>query len=384
MKILIVSRGYPSAGDAQWGSFEKDQAIALTKLGHQVSIIYVDRRFRFSWKEFGMKRLSDNGITIYGLFLFPGVIVSKISEKLFYGVYSRLLEMVFRKLKKETGFNPDVIYAHFIRNIALSTYLQKKYAIPLVGIEHWSGLNKPKLSLGIQYLGQMAYDKADRVIAVSDSLKKLIKNHFDKDVLVVHNMIGEEFLAIQPKERVANETFHLISTGSLIHRKGFDLLIQALALVSLKNKAWDLTIIGEGKERPNLQKLIDQHRLSAQITLVGKKDKHAITELLAQSDIFIFPSRAENFSVAVLEALSAGLPVIATICGGIRECIDHTNGLLVPVEDTTRLSEAILRMFETYDSYNRLNIAENCRNQFAPHIIANQLSAIFADTQKKQ
>ena len=87
----------------------------------------------------------------------------------------------------------------------------------------------------------------------------------------------------------------------------------------------------------------------------------------------------ENFSVAVLEALSAGLPVVATICGGIKECIDDKNGILVPVEDVDALANAILDIYKNLRNYDRQVIADDCKNRFAPEVIARQLTSIFEE-----
>ena len=106
-------------------------------------------------------------------------------------------------------------------------------------------------------------------------------------------------------------------------------------------------------------------------------------QILQHSDIFILPSRGENFSVAVLEALACGMPVIASICGGIRECIDSKNGLLFPVNDTYALAKSIQKMVKDINKYDRKAIAEDCQARFSSEVIAKQLIQIFEDTIKK-
>ena len=71
MRILIVANGYPEPQDPQWGCFEKDQALALKALGHEVSIMYVDRRFRKYWRRVGITQRKDSGLNVYGMFYFP-------------------------------------------------------------------------------------------------------------------------------------------------------------------------------------------------------------------------------------------------------------------------------------------------------------------------
>lgn len=90
-----------------------------------------------------------------------------------------------------------------------------------------------------------------------------------------------------------------------------------------------------------MQKQIDNLKLSHNIHLVGKKTKGEIVQILSDSSVFILPSRSENFSVSILEGLAVGLPVIATLCGGVKECINEKNGLLVPVENVPALADAM-------------------------------------------
>ena len=138
-----------------------------------------------------------------------------------------------------------------------------------------------------------------------------------------------------------------------------------------------MNIIGGGEERENLQKQIKDLGLQDNIHLLGQKTKTEIVDILRDSNAFILPSRNENFSVAVLEALACGLPVISSICGGIRECIFDFNGLLFPVNDVDALADAIKYIFENYQSYDRAKIAEDCKNRFSPEVIARQLTDIF-------
>ena len=105
--------------------------------------------------------------------------------------------------------------------------------------------------------------------------------------------------------------------------------------------------------------------------------------VLCNSDVFVLPSRAENFSVAVLEALCVGLPVVASICGGIRECINVSNGLLFPVDDIDSLVGVIKKIYECHNRYDREKIATDSRARFSPNVIAAQLTNVFQDVMYK-
>lgn len=382
MFILLISRGVPSKRDPQWGCFEKDQAEALAAAGHKVVVISADTRFRFYWRKPGISHYYINGIHYYDCFIVPGVIIHKFfGKKLHILLVSMQLQWLFRCIVREYG-RPDIIYSHYLTYSCAALSLKDKYHLPLVAIEHWSQLDKDVLSDYAVWLGNLTYPKCDAIISVSDSLRRRLLQHFQIDSIVVHNMVGVEFCESYSRGSLDGKVRY-VSTGSLIYRKGFDLLISAFDRLKLPSDKWELTIIGEGKERANLECQINQVGLSNNIHLVGRMGKNEIAKILSSSDVFIFPSRSENFSVAVLEALCVGLPVVASICGGIRECINVSNGLLFPVDDIDSLVGVIKKIYECHNRYDREKIATDSRARFSPNVIAAQLTNVFQDVMYK-
>lgn len=382
MFIVLISRGTPSKRDPQWGCFEKDQAEALSNLGHKVVVISVDSRFRTYWRKLGITHYRINGIDYYDYFLIPGAVTKKLGGLRFnFFVRRKLLQKLFERVVCEHGM-PDILYSHYLFNSYLTLSLKEKYYLPLVAIEHWSQLNCDVLSDCAAWLGRETYLKCDTVISVSESLRQRLLQHFQQDSSVVHNMVGLEFCrGLSTVSR--NGKVRFVSTGSLIHRKGYDLLIMAFEKLNLPNDKWELLIIGEGEERVNLQRQIDRTGLGDNIHLMGKKDKPEIIEILSQSDVFVLPSRSETFGVAYIEAMMVGLPVIATVCGGPEGFVRPSDGLLIPVEDIESLSNAIQEMYLHYNRYDRETIAQDCRARFSPKVIAKQLTEVFEKTIQK-
>ena len=376
MKICIIANGYPNKKEPQWGCFEKDQAVALTKLGHQVAVMYVDRRYRNHWRKIGVTKFIDNNIKVYGIFLPPlGLFSHRVFPKFHYKVVTWMLDLLYSRFRKENNI-PDVIYAHYIWNIAFSSILKEKYHIPIVGIEHWSGLTAIKLSAIAEYWGYIAYSKSDKLLAVSQSLKSHINRHFGKESTVVYDMLGPEF-GVSKVSKENTSKFRFIAIGNLIYRKGFDLLIEAFVRSGLSEKGCCVIIVGDGSEKLNLQKQIQQLGVTASVQLVGRKTKMEIIDLMHESHVFIMSSRAETFGVVCIEALSQGLPNIATVCGGPEEFIDDNNGLLIPTDDIDAMSTAMIKMYNSYNNYDIKAIAEGCKQKFAPQVIAQQLTDIF-------
>lgn len=371
----MISRGIPTPEDPQWGCFEQDQAEALAKIGHKVVVLSVDRRFLWKYRRLGCTKVINNGVTYFNSYIMPGKVARCFGCKFADFVKYKQLDYLYKKSEALYG-KPDIIYSHFYFNTALGVYLKNKYNIPLVGVEHAGLFNNDDIPFKMKFLGDIAYKSADAVISVSKTLAERMKYHFNRDSFVVYNPIGKDFYINKSINRT-DHPFTFISVGSLFKLKGFDLLVPAFLQSNLPKSNWRMFLIGSGEEYDNLQKQIAEAQLQDNIILLGRKTKQEISELLNSSHVFILPSRLENFSVAVLEALACGLPVISSICGGIKECIDSTNGLLFPVDDVDALSECIRTTYNNYSIYDREQISNNCMNRFSSIVIANNLTDIF-------
>lgn len=379
MRILLIARGWPSARDPQWGCFERDQALALQAAGHQVVVMSVDGRTRFYRRKIGITHSCDSGIEVYTVFCVPFALIDLVGRRLKYKLRNYLAVYLYRKVRKEQG-RPDLIYAHYMENIFSAAAIKRKYKIPLVAIEHWSMLNRDYLPGYVNRIAEVAYAASDRVIAVSAFLQKQLWHHFKVKSRVIPNMAGREYVEATPWPDTARpDVFTFVSIGSLVPGKGFDLLIQAFHRHKEKLSPWKLVIVGAGREREHLQKLIDSLGLSRHIVLVGKKSKAEMVDILKSSQVFVLASRGETFGVVYIEAMMLGLPVVATACGGPDALINESNGLLVPVENVERLSDAILTLYENYSFYNRQQIVANARAAYAPDVVAKQLTEVFEE-----
>lgn len=382
MKIAIISNGFPDKREPQWGCFERDQALALSDQGHQVSVLFTDKRFRTYWRKIGFSHIREKSIDAYGIFIMPTQWIRRIfGGKVQYWVASHLLDLVYRKYIREHGC-PDIIYAHYLNNIAYAAFLKKKYSVPLVGIEHWSVLNQKSLSPLQIARGRIAYENADKLLAVSESLRSMIKYHLNIDSTVVYDMLGPEFVFSSLMQKTSESGFKFIAIGSLKEIKGYDILISAFSKSNLARKGCQVIIAGDGEEKCNLVNLIHEVGLSEHIVLAGRKSKQEIINLLSECQAFVLSSRAETFGVACIEAMSQGLPVIATSCGGPEEFVSEKNGILIPTDNVDAMAAAMCQMYENYSKYDRSIIANDCIHRFSPKVIAEQLTLIFYDIVK--
>lgn len=378
MKIFILSTGWPSEQQPQWGIVQRDQAVAISKLGHQVVSLYLDLRSDPHSKKLGITRELKEGVIVYCFY--AGVrwaeTLKKISPRLQYKVVEGLFFHLFKRVLKKEGM-PDIVYGHYLRYCRRALAIKRKYGIPAVGIEHWSEMGKDDIKEDLRQQAIETYPYLDKQLVVSEALRKNILDKIGVDTIVVNNTYDNDFFY---KERIKNDnTVRFVLTGNLRPIKRYDLVIRAVGECASLQKNTKFTIIGDGPEREKLQEMIEAYHLTDTVFLVGRKTRDFIVETLQEADAYILSSYLETFGVAPVEALACGVPVIATDCGGPRSYMHDFNGLLIPVDDVNAMSEAISYMIEHYMEYDRKRIAEDCKQKFSTEAIAKQLEAIFED-----
>jgi glycosyltransferase involved in cell wall biosynthesis len=144
------------------------------------------------------------------------------------------------------------------------------------------------------------------------------------------------------------DTLNLLSVGAIVPRKGYDVLVAALAAVS--DLPWRLTIAGDdGRDSATAVQLraqIAQAKLAQRIRMAGAVSDTALAALYAGADLFVLASRFEGYGMALAEAIAYGLPVIGTTSGALRETLPADAGLLVPPDDVVALAAALRRVIE--------------------------------------
>jgi glycosyltransferase involved in cell wall biosynthesis len=140
-----------------------------------------------------------------------------------------------------------------------------------------------------------------------------------------------------------------------------------------------LDLVGDGPERHELEALSSSLHLQDRVTFHGRRSRAEIGEHLAAADVFALASRAENLTVAVIEALSAGLPVVVTDVGGHRELVDPTNGVLVPPDDPQRLGQALVEVGRDLARFDRDRGAERTRERHDPRHVGKLLGRLYGD-----
>lgn len=362
----MISRGFPSEKEPQWGNFEKDQAEALLKKGHNVVMMSVDRRINKN-KWFKVQIRKVEGIISYNLNL-PSFFNERLVITLPILRYVGLL--LYKRIVKD-GFLPDVIYTHYLSNSILGLDIKRKYKVPVVAIEHWSKINQSTLPLYIKLMGQAVYNGVDCVLSVSRTIANQIQHHFGRESIVVHNMVSGHISYVERKDV---PPFTFVSVGRLVASKGWDILIKAFKKL---NNDCRLVIAGDGPERTNIENLISDLELNDKVLLLGNVNKSEFFNMFSTSDCFALASRSETFGLVYAEAMMAGLPVVATRCGGPEEFVNNENGRLVDVDDIDGFAQAMKYMIENIADFDRKLISIRCSELFSSDIVADHLVQCF-------
>ena len=366
MKTFVISRGIPSEKYPLYGIFEFDQAKALAKSGLDTSMLVIDFRSRKYKRKFGFFSYEKDNVKIFELSL-PLNLYRRALPLLQF-----LMMFLYKKAVKVIG-KPDVIHAHFYSIAAIASIIKKKYDIPFFITEHSSKLNKNAnlISKLDKKLTIKAYSNATAIIAVSKALSENIKNNFNFNTHIIHNIVDiNNDYKIQHTD---NESFTFISVGNLITLKGFDILIKAFKKAFADDSKVCLNIIGEGEESIHLQDIINECNITDKVRLLGQKTRPELFELMRKSDAFVLASKSETFGVVYIEAMACGLPVIATRCGGPEDFVNDTNGFLIPTDDIETLSKALIKMRLDIDNFDNERISEECYNKFSSENIAKQI-----------
>jgi len=271
------------------------------------------------------------------------------------GRIARALE-IYRVLRKE---KPDAVYSWGALESFYILLLKPllKYHFINGSIRH--GIVSRSLA---QYWRMLLLHLSGSIVANSGAGLKA--NHLRRGQ-VLYNGIDPKFLEVKEaagdilefRKRLISPVF--ISVANLVPYKDYITVLNALSELRKSGKNFTYLVIGEGPERKNIGESIQKHGLEPHVHLLGSTAR--VAEYLSISDLFIHSSKGEGCSNAILEAMAAGLPVIASDTGGTSEIIRPAFGRLFPYQDATRLTSHLQEFIES--GTMRKKMGEQARNE---------------------
>lgn len=233
--------------------------------------------------------------------------------------------------------------------------------------------------------GWLLQQRMDRVIFVSENAR-LRSLPIANAVTIPNGIKWRSDLPAETREVIreglhaSNECVVLIVVGRLHHQKGYDVLLDALAMVKPMPVCLELWIAGTGEEREALEQQTLTLNLQGVVRFLGERSD--VPELLQAADIFVLPSRFEGMPYALLEAMAAGMAVISSDAGEAGTLIeDAVNGVLVPVGDVVCLAERIKTLQETPAMRAALGEAARAHSaDFEIEPLMKRLASVYTET----
>lgn len=246
-----------------------------------------------------------------------------------------------------------------------------QFCISLKGIPVWWLSKRPlvvshQTSYTNDWKGRLKYWIANKW-GVNIACSQYIANSFHKAV-VIPNPYNHELFKLH--EDVHRKTNSLIFLGRLVSDKGVDTLIEALRILKSEKVFPQLSIIGDGPERENLQNQVEKYGLENQVQFQGKKTGTSLVKELNQHQIMIVPSLwKEPFGIVALEGLACGCVIIGSDEGGLKDAIGKA-GLTFPNGDPIVLAQQIKYLLEDEKTIN------NFKKKGSPHLEKHKRSVI--------
>lgn len=257
----------------------------------------------------------------------------------------RKLRETLRRLK------PDVVHSHQAGALFHAGAAAWREGIPVVHTEHGKHYQTAKS----RWLGWIAGRLTSHFVCVSqDIADDLIERGIvaAARVKVVRNGINvQRFYAasrdstVRDELNIGEDEFVIGTVGRVSKVKRQDVLVRAFAELCSRRSDVHLVIVGDGPERNTLEQLASELKLDGRIHFTGFRDDRE--RFLGAMDVFALTSESEGMPLVILEAWSAGLPVVSSEVGGVPEIVEHNKtGLLFPHEDITKLADILTDLVE--------------------------------------
>jgi glycosyltransferase involved in cell wall biosynthesis len=294
------------------------------------------------------------------------------------------LKEVVRRVK------PDLIQTHNVKPHFLVKAAGLHRTVPWIAFHHgytWTTLTMEAYN----QLDRWSLPSARCVVTVCEAFEPQLRGRGVKPraIRVLHNSVvpparasEEDLAALRSKLGLKREARVLLTVGRFSKEKGYADLVDALALMD-KTKDWKAILVGDGPERPNVEALSRRHGLEDRVIFAGFHLNTAPFFELAE--LFVLPSHSEGSPNVILEAMAAGVPIVATAVGGTPEVVSNEQtALLVPSRRPQAMAAAISRLLgdDALQERFRHAAAERALVSFSPETYRKTLLDIYSEVAK--
>ncbi|MBZ5653090.1 MAG: glycosyltransferase [Acidobacteriia bacterium] len=352
LHVLTLTPFYPVTGDDAQGCFVAEPLAELARLGVANTVRAV-RPFYRGGPTAGGSTIAARWVRFFSL---PG---GRGLSNAGAFLFARLLF----EIRRLQGSKPvHVIHAHSALPCGhAATLLSRELKIPFVvtvhGLDAFSSRQvEGRAGEWCARISQSVYRSARSVICISEKVRdQVIEGAGPRvETTVIYNGVDPEMFSPADTE----DAPVILSVGNLIPIKGHELLLRAFAAIQNQFPRLSLEIIGDGPERPRLQKLANELGIAAKISFRGRQGRRQVADAMRRATLFALPSRYEGLGCVYLEAMSAGKPVIACRKQGIEEVVQQgVNGYLIGADDLQELTETLAGLLSQPDLRRKMGHA---------------------------
>jgi glycosyltransferase involved in cell wall biosynthesis len=380
--LCLFPSWYPEKEGDVGGSFFREQAIALSRHGHQVGVVYANI---FSFKKFknylkapkGTLIFNDEGVETYiknDLCFLP-----KVPNAYSWFCLNTGMKL-FERYIEENG-KPDVIHVHSIlHGGVLAKAVKEKYGIPYVITEHSTHYARKLLNDKQLELAQGVVNQANSCIAVSEPFAQVLSDIFDSNTnwLTIPNILSSRFEQVSDLSLTQKKIFTFCNASLLTDIKGIDILLRAFTSAFKGRKHIQLKIGGDGPSKVKLIALSKELGIEQQVKFLGRLSRAEVVDMILESNAYALSSHVETFGVSIIESLALGRPVVATRCGGPESIVQPSDGYLVEKDNAQALSDALIEMYDNYEKFEPSDIRKSCLNRYSESAVIELLSKVYA------
>jgi glycosyltransferase involved in cell wall biosynthesis len=382
LRVLIVTTNFPRwKGDFR-APFILEAARALVNNDHQVRVLTMHNPGSLEYEKFDeievyrIRYAKDKDETLQkdsaGI---PAAWKQGFSSK--RRLFRFFMNLSIGIIKHSGGM--DVIHANWTLS-GMAVFSSKIFhRLPYVVTIHGSDIYGVDANPGLSFPTRITLNNAKKVIAVSQDLRKKAEElgvHADKMVVIPTGVNLSTF----PFNPYSARSLQILFVGSLIQRKGVNVLLEAFSQILPHFPTVKLVIVGEGEEESNLLIQAEKLNISENVIFLGTKNQSEVSHLMQDSKIFVLPSLEEGQGAVLVEAMASGTPCIGSRVGGIPGVIDSSTGLLFAPGNSEELAGklvALLTDFELWTSF-AVNGRKKAETQYSWSNLANQIADTYS------
>ena len=375
LKVLFLNYEFPPSGGGA-GNATYQTALEMSRRGHDVDVLTA--RLPNQPAVDKIEKLTIHRVLSYR---------RSVHESGLLGTVIYLVAALGRLRSLAKSQNYDLFHFYFglptgLLGLYVRFVLRKPYIISLRGSDV-PGYDTTRwylqpLHIVLRPVSRYLWSHAASVIALSRHLRDLAQLTTPQlDIKVIGNAVDAAMFPKKPAS-IHPDPIRLICVCRLVKRKGLIYLIDAMR--EMRNDDVTLQIVGTGDNRKEIESLIDQSDVAHNITMVGYVPRECLVDYYHDADVFVLPSLSESFGQVIVEAMSCGLPVVASRVGGIPETIEHgVNGLLVEPASSQALVSAIRRLISEPGLRSKIgaNNARQARAEFSWAAVAARYEEVY-------